>query len=186
MEKNENAFSRKIIYKPDFIISSAKLHLKSGQLLITGHSSNKPAELYLKDLYEDNIFQVSNSNPFLREISFGRQETISWKSIDGQIIDGILTYPPNFRKGIRYPLILQIHGGPEGVSLDGWTTSPTYPIQLIAANGFLILPLKIDKRSDINAEDVGPGPAPSPCNTLSPTGSPSNITAFITPLTLPM
>ena len=138
-KKKENAFSRKIIYKPDFIISSAKLHLKSGQLLITGHSSNKPAELYLKDLYEDNIFQVSNSNPFLREINFGRQETISWKSIDGQIIDGILTYPPNFREGIRYPLILQIHGGPEGVSLDGWTTSPTYPIQLIAANGFLIL-----------------------------------------------
>ena len=31
---------------------------------------------------------------------------------------------------------------------------------------------------------MGPGPAPSPCKTLSPTGLPSNITAFITPDTL--
>ena len=138
-KKKEDAFSQKIIYRPDFIISSAKLHLKSGQLLITGHSNNNPNELYLKDLYQNNIVQLSNSNPFLREINFGKQETISWKSIDDQIIDGILTYPPNYRKGMRYPLILQIHGGPESVSLDGWSTSPTYPIQLIAANGFLIL-----------------------------------------------
>ena len=33
-----------------------------------------------------------------------------------------------------------------------------------------------------NKEDeVGPGPAPSPCRTLSPTGTPFSITAFIDP-----
>ena len=36
----------------------------------------------------------------------------------------------------------------------------------------LILPLKIDNISDISAEAVGPGPTPSPCKTLSPTGVP--------------
>ena len=36
--------------------------------------------------------------------------------------------------------------------------------------GNLILPLNIDNRSDIKAEEVAPGPAPSPCSTLSPTG----------------
>ena len=40
--------------------------------------------------------------------------------------------------------------------------------------GFLILPLKIERRSDNNADEVGPGPAPSPCKTLSPTGLPSS------------
>ncbi len=53
-------------------------------------------------------------------------------------------------------------------------------------NGFLILPLKIESKSDNKDEDVGPGPAPSPCNILSPTGFPSRITAFITPPTLPI
>ena len=53
-------------------------------------------------------------------------------------------------------------------------------------NGYLILPLKIDNRSDNKEEEVGPGPAPSPCKILSPTGLPSVITAFITPLTFPI
>ena len=35
-------------------------------------------------------------------------------------------------------------------------------------------------------EGAGPGPAPSPCRILSPTGFPSVITAFITPLTFPI
>ena len=52
--------------------------------------------------------------------------------------------------------------------------------------GYLIFPLKIDIKSDISADDVGSGPAPSPCKTLSPTGFPSNITAFITPPTFPI
>ena len=48
------------------------------------------------------------------------------------------------------------------------------------------VPLKIDNKSDNNEEEVGPGPAPSPCKTLSPTGLPSVITAFITPFTFPI
>jgi len=36
--------------------------------------------------------------------------------------------------------------------------------------GYLVFPLKIDNKSDNNEEEVGPGPAPSPCKTLSPTG----------------
>ena len=47
--------------------------------------------------------------------------------------------------------------------------------------GFLILPLSIEHKSEINAEDVGPGPAPSPWITFCPTGLPSIITAFKTP-----
>ena len=50
-----------------------------------------------------------------------------------------LTYPLVYRNGKRYPLILQIHGGPEEVSLDGWNTRVTYPIQLLAANGYFVL-----------------------------------------------
>ena len=47
--------------------------------------------------------------------------------------------------------------------------------------GYLIFPLSTEHRSDINAEDVGPGPAPSPCSADFPTGKPSITTAFNTP-----
>ena len=45
-----------------------------------------------------------------------------------------------------------------------------------------MFPLNIEHKSEIRDEVVGPGPAPSPCNTLFPTGSDSTITAFKTPL----
>ena len=47
--------------------------------------------------------------------------------------------------------------------------------------GNFTLPLKIEEISEINAEVVADGPAPSPCIMLRPTGLPSTITAFKTP-----
>ena len=45
--------------------------------------------------------------------------------------------------------------------------------------------LSIEHISETKADVVGPAPAPSPCKTDFPIGSPSIITAFNTPLTLP-
>ncbi len=70
-----------------------------------------------------------------------------------------------------------------GASAIGFIFYEQSPRAISIEKGNLILPLKIDRRSDINAEEVAPGPAPSPCRTLSPTGSPCKITAFITPET---
>ncbi len=41
-----------------------------------------------------------------------RQEKVSWKSKDGSLIEGLLFYPANYRPGTRYPLVVQMHGGP--------------------------------------------------------------------------
>ena len=49
-----------------------------------------------------------------------------------------------------------------------------------------MLPLSTEHKSDIKDDVVGPAPAPSPCKILCPTGLESTITAFKTPLILPM
>ena len=48
--------------------------------------------------------------------------------------------------------------------------------------GNFIFPLKIEHKSEIKDEVVGPAPAPSPCKTVWPTGLDSTMTAFKTPL----
>jgi dipeptidyl aminopeptidase/acylaminoacyl peptidase len=73
------------------------------------------------------------------EITLARQEVIEWKGPDGKTIEGVLTYPKDYEQGNRYPLVLQIHGGPEGVSLNGWRTRSGYPVQNIAAEGYFVL-----------------------------------------------
>jgi dipeptidyl aminopeptidase/acylaminoacyl peptidase len=41
-----------------------------------------------------------------------RQEKVTWKSTDGTTIEGLLFYPNNWVEGTRYPLVVQMHGGP--------------------------------------------------------------------------
>ena len=50
---------------------------------------------------------------FENTLAVPRQEKVTWKSNDGATIEGILMYPWNYAPGTRYPLVVQLHGGPE-------------------------------------------------------------------------
>ena len=41
----------------------------------------------------------------------GRKKS-TWKSPDGATIEGLLFYPIDYQPGTRYPLVVQMHGGP--------------------------------------------------------------------------
>src|SRR5260370_1220217 len=58
---------------------------------------------------------------------------LQWTS-DKLTVDGVVTYPPGFVAGRKYPLVLFIHGGPTAASLE--TFSPS--AQLLAAQGRII------------------------------------------------
>ena len=47
-----------------------------------------------------------------RDFAIPRQEKVTWKSPDGATIEGLLFYPVDYRPGTRYPLVVQLHGGP--------------------------------------------------------------------------
>jgi dipeptidyl aminopeptidase/acylaminoacyl peptidase len=83
--------------------------------------------------------KITDSNPDLKGIKLMKQEVISWTGPDNLKIEGVLTYPKDYKSGSRYPLVLQLHGGPEGVSANGWNTRAVYPVQWYAANGFFVL-----------------------------------------------
>ena len=64
----------------------------------------------------------------------GKVETIKWKNSDGQEIEGVLTYPLDYKLGKKYPLILNPHGGPSGVRIETFSTSN----QFLVGNGFFV------------------------------------------------
>ena len=47
-----------------------------------------------------------------RDAALPRQEKVEWKGADGVTIEGILFYPIGYAAGARYPLVVQMHGGP--------------------------------------------------------------------------
>lgn len=55
-----------------------------------------------------------------RSFTLPRQERIEWKGVDGVKIEGVLSYPLEYKPGTRYPLVVQLHGGPEASDRYGW------------------------------------------------------------------
>jgi dipeptidyl aminopeptidase/acylaminoacyl peptidase len=47
-----------------------------------------------------------------RTFAIPRQEKAEWKGADGVAVEGVLSYPAGYREGQRYPLVVQLHGGP--------------------------------------------------------------------------
>jgi dipeptidyl aminopeptidase/acylaminoacyl peptidase len=96
-------------------------------------------ELYARRGAEEPI-RLTKINAELPKPPHARSEVISWKSIDGNEIEGILTYPLDYKEGARYPLLLVIHGGPMGYFQQTYTAEPDlYPVQAFAAKGFAVL-----------------------------------------------
>jgi dipeptidyl aminopeptidase/acylaminoacyl peptidase len=66
--------------------------------------------------------------------TLGRTEAVAWDTHDGMRADGVLTLPPAFSAGARYPLVLLIHGGPTASSTEEFSARA----QLLAARGWLV------------------------------------------------
>ena len=83
---------------------------------------------------------TAHNEAFLAELQLGGVEDIRFKSRDGTEIHGLIVKPPSFAAGRKYPMLLWIHGGPNGqdehsLALDGYQFEP----QMFATRGFVVL-----------------------------------------------
>jgi len=113
---------------------------RDGQgVAMVASTSTHPNEVYAATLRDRRLRRVTTSNPWLADVKLGRQETISYLARDGQRVDAVLVHPLNGQSGVRAPLAVLPHGGPEGIDLDGWNTRSLYPVQLLAGQGYAVL-----------------------------------------------
>jgi uncharacterized protein (TIGR01244 family) len=67
-------------------------------------------------------------------------DVITWKSVDGTPVEGVLHKPANLQAGTRSPLLVVIHGGPTGTSRPvPFSAASTYPIDVWLNRGALVL-----------------------------------------------
>ena len=72
--------------------------------------------------------------------AMGKTSVLTWTSPDGTPVEGLLTLPVDYEEGRRYPLVLNVHGGPAGVYSETFTGAPSiYMLQYFAQEGFAIL-----------------------------------------------
>ncbi len=103
-------------------------------------ASDRPVEAYLLDLAAPKARRVSSINEAFSKLSLPRTEVIRWAGAKGQEIEGLLTYPIGHAPGTRVPLILNVHGGPAGGFIQGFSGNPgAYPLAAFAAQGIAVL-----------------------------------------------
>jgi dipeptidyl aminopeptidase/acylaminoacyl peptidase len=78
-------------------------------------------------------------NPEIDSLPRVTAKTLRWKSKDGLEIEGVLRLPFDYQPGKRVPLLVELHGGPTGVALEGFPVSRTYPYQLFLQEGLAVL-----------------------------------------------
>ncbi len=108
----------------------------SGVTAMAASTSQHPSELYT--FVQGRIERETTSNPWLSRIRLARQEAFNYKADDGLGITSVLIYPLDYEKGKRYPLIVDIHGGPESCYHNGWVSSYGNWGQVAAARGYFV------------------------------------------------
>jgi len=97
-----------------------------------------PAEVYA--LRSDGVARcLTDLNPQLADVTLAPMEQIHWQAADGMTIEGWLLLPPEHIISGALPLIVQIHGGPAGVSSPRSGMGAHNWGQALAARGYAVL-----------------------------------------------
>jgi len=95
-----------------------------------------PPQVALLDLKDGTLRTLANVNPEFQHFMLGSVDRLEWKNRYGALASGYLVKPLNYEPGKRYPLIVTTYGT-RGF-LRG-AVGDEYPIQVFAANGFMVL-----------------------------------------------
>ncbi|QQK75699.1 S9 family peptidase [Salicibibacter cibarius] len=110
---------------------------KETDVLIAGISSpTDPGNFYAIPLDNGKITQRTYANDaYLSDIQLQEPHTVRFSANDGWEIEGWLLYPSNYNPEKKYPLILEVHGGPHAM----YGYSFFHELQVLAGVGYAVL-----------------------------------------------
>ncbi len=119
--------------KQFYVVSSDD---KDEKLLVVADSDKLYGKYYEYDTKSKTIKLLFDLMPQLKEEDMAEMRPIEFKSIDGLTIRGYITLPKEALQGKKVPLIVNPHGGPQGIR-DDWGFNPES--QLFASRGYATL-----------------------------------------------
>ncbi len=146
----------------DASIDSQQSVARDGTIAFAGAEERRPSELYLLRPGAAAPLRLTSFNDAIAALDLGRAQRIAWQGPRGMREDGVLTYPPSFDPGKKWPLVLRIHGGPTESSLTDLNAFN----QLAAARGYLVFSPNYRGSNDLgnayehaifNDASIGPG-----------------------------
>lgn len=117
-------------------VTDFALHPYRRELLACISTAETPSKLIkidLTTLKQTELPLVSKHEQVNRK--FSKYKKIEYQAIDGGRVPGFIVPPTNFIAGEKYPLVVNIHGGPYAMH----TATFHHEVQLLAAKGYFVL-----------------------------------------------
>jgi dipeptidyl aminopeptidase/acylaminoacyl peptidase len=107
-------------------------------LLFTRSSLTLPAEVFIANSDGTDLRRITHQNTdILARLNLPPAEAFWFPGAEGRQVEGLLLRPPDFDASRKYPLLLLIHGGPQGEWDDDW--GYRWNAQVMAAPGYVVL-----------------------------------------------
>jgi dipeptidyl aminopeptidase/acylaminoacyl peptidase len=110
---------------PVGLLSGLLWHRNNKDLAFSLTSASSPGDCYSLDVSNGKLERWTASETAVNSDGFREPQLIRWKSFDGKMISGFLYAPPAKFTGKR-PVMIEIHGGPEGQSRPGFMGRRNY------------------------------------------------------------
>jgi dipeptidyl aminopeptidase/acylaminoacyl peptidase len=115
------------------VVSSLSLGPDGNPALLTATAAELPE---VHALENGTFRRLSRQNDaWQSEVDLAATEDFTSKSKDGTVVNSLLVKPTGFKDGQKYPLLLLIHGGPNGQDEHGFD----FDNQFFAAQGYAVL-----------------------------------------------
>ncbi len=116
---------------PEFGVS-----LDGKTLVFTRTSLTMPAEIFTANANGSDVHQLTHHNAaLLAQLDLAAAETFWFEGAEKAQVEGLLVRPPNFDATKKYPLLLLVHGGPQGAWDDEW--GYRWNPQMLASPGYV-------------------------------------------------
>ncbi|HEX8144520.1 MAG TPA: S9 family peptidase [Pyrinomonadaceae bacterium] len=108
---------------------------RTGKIVYTVNDFKHMDDIYVADLSGKGERKITNLNDALwRQLQLQDVERFTYKGADGWDVDGFFVRPVGWQEGRKYPMILNIHGGPAGQYGVDWY----HEFQVYAARGWAV------------------------------------------------
>lgn len=106
-------------------------------IIFAWSSMNSPADIMRVSTDGSGLIALTKANQDeLRAFQLQKAEEVEWKGALNTTIHGFFLKPANFNAAKKYPLIVLIHGGPQGAWNDNW--GYRWNPQIFANAGYLV------------------------------------------------
>ncbi len=116
--------------------SIVSFDIRNGSMAYCAFNGNGPCEVYYQKTLDAKPERLSSFNvQYVETHCLANFECFTFTNDEGTELDGYIMKPTDYKVGLKYPAVLQIHGGPKGA----YGTVFHHEMQCMASNGYFVI-----------------------------------------------